>query len=118
MNTTKYKRVYIMLSQQNVIVANIKKRGILSRQSFIDFCIARGQVMDQGLVHARIKDINDRPEKFGIHKGTKIGRVLVKDIDHKINHLYMFVDEEEWIQPEATDCTKFLFDSTDVRTVA
>ena len=99
-----------MTGQQKVIVQSIKKYGALDRQVFIDFCIDRGQIMDPGFAQARVTDINNHPEKFDLPKGTKIGRILVRNSDHKINHIYMFVDKEEWVKPKATDCTKYLVD--------
>ena len=101
-----------MKSQVNLLIDSIKRNGCLSRNDYVTVIKARGQQMDAGLVHARVKYINDHSIKFDLPINTKVGRVLVLDPIGKIEHLYMLVDKRSYVTPQAKDCKKQLGDAS------
>jgi len=99
-------------TQVDLLVHNIRKHGIVSRAQYINHCIKRGQVMDQGLAHARVKSINDNKQDYNIPEGMMIGKVVVKGENNLVEHLYLFVDAANYIQKKAKEVTSFYFKHT------
>jgi hypothetical protein len=67
-----------MKSQIRELADLINKRGVLSRSKYIEHIKkVRGQVMDNGLWHARILEFNKDPTKHGYPLRV---RVVKKDI--------------------------------------
>jgi len=66
------------MSQIDTIVNNIKKFGFLYEDDIIQHFTKKGFVFDKGLMVARVKKINENPQKYGFPAGLGISSRPVK----------------------------------------
>ena len=61
------------MSQMDVIISNLKKFGFMYEDDIIEHFTGKGQVFDKGLMVARVKKINENPQKYGFPVGMGVG---------------------------------------------
>ena len=77
-------------SQIDTFVYNIKKYGFMYEDDIINHFTKKGNVMDKGLIVARVMKINKNPQKHGFPKGMGIGSRPLK-VDGRTKRMYTTV---------------------------
>ena len=97
------------MSQMDVIVKNIKKFGFMYEDDVIDYFTRTNDgrikinpktgkpiVFDKGLMVARVKKINENPQKYGFPVGMGIGSRPFK-VDGYVKRIWTTVFTDEFV---------------------